>query len=106
MDLSIIIVNWNSKNYLSECLKSIRAHPPSRPYEIVVVDNASFDGCSEMLAKEFREIIFVQSEKNVGFARANNLGFQHASSDVIWFLNPDTEVLDGAADALLRCLEN
>src|SRR5258708_473456 len=106
MDLSIIIVNWNSKDFLRGCLKSIRAHPPSRPYEIIVVDNGSFDGCGEMLAKEFPGTIFVQSEKNVGFARANNLGFEHASGEVVWFLNPDTEFLDGAGDALLHCLVN
>jgi len=85
---------------------SIIAHPPSRTYEIVVVDSGSFDGCGEMLAEEFPEIIFVQSEQNIGFARANNLGFEHASGEAVWFLNPDTEVLAGAADTLLFCLHN
>ncbi|HZV35611.1 MAG TPA: glycosyltransferase [Verrucomicrobiae bacterium] len=65
-------------------------------FEIVVVDGASYDGCGEMLAREFPEVGFVQCEKNVGFARANNIGFQQARGECLLFLNPDTEIIGNA----------
>jgi N-acetylglucosaminyl-diphospho-decaprenol L-rhamnosyltransferase len=98
--LSIIIVNWNSRDYLQKCLKSIYANTRGISFEIIVVDGGSFDGCGEMLAREFPEVKFVQSEKNVGFARANNLGFEQSQGDCILFLNPDTEVVGSAINVL------
>ena len=104
MDLSIIIVNWNSKDFLRKCLQSVRANPPRCSFEIIVVDGGSFDGCDEMLAREFPEVVFVQSRENVGFARSNNLGVESAEGAAFLFLNPDTEVMDAALDGLLAVL--
>lgn len=73
--------------------------------QIVVVDGGSFDGCGEMLAADFREVVFVQSNDNVGFGRANNLGFERVNSDVVLLLNPDTELKPGAVHGLLAELE-
>lgn len=98
--LSIIIVNWNSKDYVRECLRSLEKHVTSA-YEAIVVDGASFDGCAEMLATEFPAAGFVQSQTNVGFGRCNNLGAQHATGEYLLFLNPDAEVTPGALEALL-----
>jgi hypothetical protein len=98
--LSIIIVNWNSKDYLRKCLQSVYANTLGIAFEIIVVDGASFDGCGEMLAREFPEVRFIQSEKNVGFARANNLGFEQSQGDCVLFLNPDTEVIGDAINML------
>jgi GT2 family glycosyltransferase len=100
MDLSIIIVNWNSKNYVRKCLQSVYANTHGLSFEILVVDGASFDGCGEMLANEFPEVKFIQCEQNVGFARANNLGFRHAQGECILFLNPDTELVGPAIQIL------
>lgn len=94
-DLSILIVNWNSKDYLRRCLESIRATCADFSLQIVVVDGASFDGCAEMLAAEFPEVEFVQSEENIGFGRSNNLGFQRVKAKALLLLNPDTELKPG-----------
>jgi GT2 family glycosyltransferase len=105
VDLSIIIINWNSANFVRQCLKSIAANPPQRSHEIIVVDSGSFDGCGEMLAREFPQIKFLQSESNIGFARGNNLGAKSSSGRVLLFLNPDTEVKAKALDLLFKTLE-
>ena len=100
MDLSIIIVNWNSKDFVQACIRSIRARTFATSCEVVVVDNASNDGCGECLARDFADVIFVQSQFNLGFGRANNLGANHANGEVLLFLNPDTEIQDSAIDRL------
>jgi N-acetylglucosaminyl-diphospho-decaprenol L-rhamnosyltransferase len=96
MDVSIIIVNWNSKDLLRQCLRSVQQHTCGLSYETIVVDSGSFDGAGEMLAHDFPEVAFVQSVSNIGFARANNLGRIGASGDLLLFLNPDTELVANA----------
>jgi GT2 family glycosyltransferase len=105
MDLSIIIVNWNSCDYLRKCLQSVAANAGALDYEVIVVDNASFDGSGEMLAKEFPAVHFIQSERNDGFARANNLGVETSRGRNILFLNPDTEVVGTALQDLQAALD-
>lgn len=104
MDLSIIIVNWRSKDYLKKCLLSIANAPLEISPQILVIDAGSFDGCGEMLEAEFPEIEFIQSEKNIGFGRTNNLGFTNITGDALLLLNPDTEVLGNSLDILLNQL--
>jgi N-acetylglucosaminyl-diphospho-decaprenol L-rhamnosyltransferase len=106
IDLSIIIINWRSKDFLRKCLASIYANTRDVPFEIIVIDNASFDGSEEMVHREFPEVQFIQSAENLGFARANNLGFDRSKGQNILFLNPDTEVSDGAIRALLAALDS
>jgi len=96
MDLSIIIVNWNSAGYVRQCLASLYKNTENLKFEIIVVDNASYDGCREMLKKEFPDVRYVQNEKNSGFSQANNLGCQVASGKNVLFLNPDTEIIGNA----------
>lgn len=93
MDLSIIIVNWNSVHYLKQCIASILAWTTDLTYEIVVVDSASFDGCGEMLRQHFPQVRFIQSDKNLGFARSNNRGYAASRGRSLLFLNPDTELV-------------
>lgn len=104
-DLSIIIVNWNSAAFVRSCLKSIYANTHCVNFEIVVVDNASYDGCDELVKKEFPEVRFVQNAQNEGFARANNLGFSHSGGRNLLFLNPDTAVVGPALVTMLTFLE-
>lgn len=104
MELSIIIVNWNSKEYLRKCIASILASTSGIQYEIVVIDSASFDGCGEMLRQCYPEVRFIQSEKNIGFAKANNAAFKAACGRILLFLNPDTEVVGPAIELLHRQL--
>jgi hypothetical protein len=100
VQLSIVIVNWKSVAYLRDCLTSIPLHTHRLQYEVVVVDNASGDGCGDMLAKEFPNVRFVQSEVNIGFARANNLGTRSATGETLCFLNPDTRLLNSALEIM------
>ena len=104
MDLSIIIINWNSADYVRKCVASIQRETRDLVYEIIVVDSASYDGCGEMLAREFPQALFIQCEKNIGFARANNLGFEQSRGDCVLFLNPDTEVVGPAINVLHQAL--
>jgi GT2 family glycosyltransferase len=103
-ELSIIIVNWNSKDFVRRCLQSLYQHCSETPFEVVVVDNGSFDGSARMIAHEFPRAIYVQSVANIGFARANNLGVRHSSGRDLLFLNPDTELLENSVDTLRRRL--
>lgn len=100
MDLSIVIVNWNSKDYLQQCIASILHSTSETKFEIVVIDGGSFDGSGEMLKQCYPQVKFIQSDKNLGFAKANNIAFKASSGSHILFLNPDTEVVVPAIDIL------
>ena len=106
IDLSIIIVNWRSADFLQKCLASIYANTVGINFEIVVVDNASFDGSAEMVKLEFPAVSFVQSDKNVGFSGANNLGYARAHGRNLLFLNPDTEVTGPALTTMMGFLDS
>ena len=107
MEISIIIVNWNSTEYARACIASIYEHARDVSFEIIVVDNASPAGDAGLLAEEFPQIRLIRSKENLGFACANNLGFSRSSGKYLLCLNPDTEV-DGPAIQLmvreLQCL--
>jgi N-acetylglucosaminyl-diphospho-decaprenol L-rhamnosyltransferase len=105
-DLSVIIVNWNSKDYVRQCLKTLFMSCQGMRMEVIVVDGGSFDGCAEMLAREFPKVFFIQMDQNVGFARANNAGFERSTGKFVWLLNPDTEVVGPAAATLLQTLQS
>jgi GT2 family glycosyltransferase len=106
MDLSIIIVNWNSADYVRDCLKSIEASIKNIVYEVIVVDNASFDECETIVRDEFPSVKFIQSKENLGFAGANNLGYSHSSGNILFFLNPDTEIIGSAVNAMFTSLQS
>jgi GT2 family glycosyltransferase len=105
IDLSIIIVNWNSAKFVRECIKSIQLNTPKVSWEVIVVDSGSFDDCGKMLSREFPGAArFVQCKTNVGFSTGNNLGAAYSRGKVLLFLNPDTEVTVGALDSLYSAL--
>lgn len=101
--LTIVIVSFNARADLQACLTSVAAHPPTRPYEIVVVDNASTDGSADAAREAGARVIAL--DENVGFAAANNVGIRATESDLILLLNSDTIVPAGALDALAERLE-
>lgn len=105
-DLSIVIVNWNSADFTRECLESVFANVQGLEFEVLVVDNASFDGCGEMLKSEFPDVTFLQANENLGFAKANNLAFRRSRGRNILFLNPDTEIVGTAIQEMVRFLES
>jgi GT2 family glycosyltransferase len=102
MDLSIIIVNWNSANFTRECVASIRAETRGLEYEIIVVDNASTDDSLKVL--ETLDIRLIRNAENLGFAHANNLGAVQSTGSVLLFLNPDTELVGPAIDRMYSTL--
>jgi GT2 family glycosyltransferase len=102
VDLSIIIINWNSPDFVRKCLASIFTNTEGFSFEVIVVDNGSFDGCGKMIERDFPQVKFVQSEENIGFARSNNLAFHHSTGDYLLFLNPDTEVVGPAIRILFE----
>ncbi len=106
MTLSIIIVNWKSKDYLRQCLTTVYAHTRAVAFEVIVIDSGSFDGCAEMLREHFPSVRFIQSPDNLGFAKANNLAARSARGDALLFLNPDTELPGPAIQTLLAALES
>jgi N-acetylglucosaminyl-diphospho-decaprenol L-rhamnosyltransferase len=105
IELSIVIVNWKSREFLENCLESIQANCNDLTYEIIVIDNASYDGCKEMLESQFADVVFIQSDENLGFARANNLAYNKSRGQNILFLNPDTKVQERALQTLMETLE-
>jgi GT2 family glycosyltransferase len=102
MDLSIILVNWNAVDYLLECLASIYDNTRGIEFEIIVVDNASPQGGIEIIGERYPAVRMIKSPTNVGFAKANNIGFEHSTGSYVLFLNPDTVVLGGALAILLE----
>jgi len=103
LDLSIIIVSYNTKQLLDECLQSLeKAQPPAGGVEIIVVDNASVDGSQAMVANKFPQVQLLMSEENLGFSAANNTGAQVAGGRVLLFLNSDTRI---SAEALVQPLD-
>jgi N-acetylglucosaminyl-diphospho-decaprenol L-rhamnosyltransferase len=105
-DISIIIVNWKSAAFTKQCLRSIYANAQELNCEVIVVENASYDGCDEMLKADYPQAIFLQSATNLGFAGANNLGFDHCTGRNILFLNPDAEIQGTALQTMLFALES
>lgn len=102
--LAIVIVNFNARADLVQCLRSLTDNPPAVPHEIVVVDNASDDGSSDA-ARQFPAVAVIEAGANVGFARANNIGIRSTQSELVLLLNNDTIVPRGAIDRLVGELD-
>jgi len=105
MNLSIIIVNWNSTDYLRECIASIQEFTGGISFEIIVVDNASPVQDLDGLAERFPDVSVIKSLRNLGFAKANNLGFRRSAGDCVLFLNPDTRLVGPAIKVMLERLK-
>ncbi|MFA6254554.1 MAG: glycosyltransferase family 2 protein [Patescibacteria group bacterium] len=100
-DLSIIIVSWNVKKLLKECLLSIFKHQGKLEFEIIVADNASNDGTVEMIKKEFTQVKLIPNSNNLGFATANNQGILKSQGQFILALNPDTKIIKDALQKMV-----
>lgn len=105
MDLSIIIVSWNTCGLLAQCLTSIYANAPSCAFEVFVVDNASSDGSTAMVRRDFPQARLIANNFNAGFARANNQAICQSEARLVLLLNPDTDVEPGALDALIQYID-
>lgn len=104
MELSIIIVNFNTKDITRACLDSIKKWSEGAVWEIIVVDNGSTDDSREML-KKFTDITLILNKKNLGFAKANNKGIKIAKGKYILLLNSDTEIREDSIQTMLRFMD-
>lgn len=102
MDLSIVILNYKNKNLAKELLKNLVDLNLPYQHEIIVVDNASYDGLKEIIEEKFSTVKFIQSNKNGGFAYGNNLGIREAQGKYIMIMNPDLAIL---SDAIIKLYE-
>lgn len=96
MDVSIIIVNYNTKELLANCLKSIYEQTKDIDFEVIVSDNGSVDGSIEMLKADFPQVVLIENNANLGFGTANNRGLTVAKGKYIFYLNSDTILLNNA----------
>lgn len=101
VELSIIVVSYNTRQLTLECLESVRRTVHRVRYEVIVVDNASIDGSADAIASHFAEMRLIRLARNIGFAAANNLAAREAQGDLLLLLNPDTEAYQGAIDNLV-----
>ncbi len=104
-DISIIIVSYNTCNYLARCLESLICSRQPRT-QIIVVDNASQDASLEMVKRRFNPVIAIANSDNAGFAAANNQGIAASQGRYLYFLNPDTEVYPGGLETMIHYMDS
>lgn len=102
--VSFIIPNWNNRQLLAECIASIGETSAALSYEIIVVDNASTDDSAEYVTENFHEVIWIQNEDNLGYAKAVNQGVKQARGDLLFLLNNDVKLLEGSTGKLVQFL--
>lgn len=103
--VTVIIVNWNGRHYLEGCLNSLRVQT-YRDFDIVMVDNASSDGSAAFVRERFPEVRVIESKRNLGFARGNNLGLEYATGAYVALLNNDTVSDPGWLRALIDAVQS
>ncbi|MCB0481417.1 MAG: glycosyltransferase [Flavobacteriales bacterium] len=106
MDLSVIIVNYNVKHFLEQCLISALKASKTLSCEIIVVDNHSLDGSVEMVKQRFSQVQLIESKVNLGFSKGNNLGISKAKGEFILLLNPDTLVEEDTFEKVVEFMRN
>ena len=100
--VSVVIVNWNTRELLRACLASLPWNSDRLSLEVIVVDNASEDGSAEMVSSGFPAVRLIRNAENVGFVRANNQGLRAATGDHLFMLNSDTELWPGCIERLVE----
>lgn len=103
--LSVIIVNWNTRALLTQCLESLAATAREVAFETIVVDNGSSDGSSALVRDGFSNVRLIENHENWGFARANNVGIRSSRSPLVMLLNSDTLVKPGALVRVVEFME-
>ena len=105
IDVSVIIVNYKTPKLLKSCINSIYDKTVGVNFEIIVVDNNSSDGSDKLIQTHFPDVIYVQSESNLGFGKGNNFGLKRARGRNIFFLNSDTLLINNAIKILSDYLD-
>lgn len=102
MTVSVIIVSWNARDYLAQCLSSLSSEVCQYPMEIIVVDNASSDGSPDYVESNYSNVHLIRNVENLGFAKANNIGISLSTGKYLCFVNSDVKVLP---DCITRLVE-
>src|SRR5580700_7362537 len=105
-DISVVIVSFNTRDLLHECIENLRRSAGDVLYETIVVDNASRDGSADMVAAEFPDVRLIRSDINLGFAAANNRAFEIARGRYIVLLNSDALLRPGALPLSVEHMDN
>jgi len=106
MQVSIILVNYNTKQLLLQCIQSVYHHTTGINYEVIIVDNASSDDSIPAVKAAFPKVTCIENSKNVGFGVANNIGVEKAVGKYIFFLNSDTILLNNAIKVFYDFMED
>lgn len=106
MKISAVIVNWNTRDMLLECLASLDRQEGVFDKEVIVVDNGSTDGSSKAVRSAFPDTILIENSVNTGFACANNLGINKSTGDYVCLINSDVELLDGCLFKMMVYMES
>lgn len=102
MKLSIVIICWNNREVLDDCLRSLFATTKETDFEVILADNGSTDGSVDLCRRDYPSVIIVENGANIGFARGNNPGIDRACGKYILILNPDTVLHEGALDKWIQ----
>jgi GT2 family glycosyltransferase len=107
MNLSVVVVSYNTRDLLQACLTSVNSTMSSASnYEVIVVDNASLDGSAVMVKETFLQVDLIVNQENRGFAAANNQAIERSSGRYVILLNPDTAVREGALNAMVKFMDD
>lgn len=106
MDVSIILVNYNTRDLTRDCLKSVFEKTSGIDFEVFVVDNASQDGSCEMIEQEFPQVKLIKNDKNLGFGAANNIAIRQSGAKYVFLLNTDTILLNNSVKIFFDYMED
>jgi GT2 family glycosyltransferase len=104
--VSIIVINWNTRDLLKDCLRSVYENSHHAAVEVIVVDNASTDGSIEMIENDFPDVKLIKNDHNAGFSRANNQAVEVSRGEFILFINSDVIVLADSIADMIRIMRN
>lgn len=104
-DISVIVVSWNAKKYLEECMRSILNCTESYDVEIIIVDNASSDGSPEFIKQNYPDVKLICSYENLGFAKANNIGIAYSRGKYLFLINSDVVVYPNCFKSMVEYME-
>ena len=101
--LTVIIPNYNNRNFLEKCLRSLKKQSSS--FQVIIIDNASSDGSIEYIKQQYPKFILIENKENLGFTTAINQGIKSSKSEYVFLLNNDTELDSHCISNLLKCIE-
>ena len=101
MKLSVIILCWNDRKVIDDCLKSLYSKTHSTKFEVIVSDNGSTDGSVELIRRSYPQVQVIENGRNLRFAKANNVGIRTSRGEYVLILNPDTIIHDGTLDRMI-----